>query len=107
MPEISRLWYPWSSVVLQNIVEAVPLAGYRLKLRFEDGAQGVVDVSKCVHFTGVFAPLSDPGEFAAVQVNRELGTVCWPSGSDLDPDELFLLVTGAPVPALESVKGNS
>lgn len=90
--------------MLQDIVEAVPLADYRLKLRFEDGKTGVVDVSQCIRFTGVFAPLSDHAQFAAVQVNQELGTVCWPCGADLDPDVLYALVTGASVPSLEKVR---
>ena len=38
--------------MLQDIVEAVPLEDNRLKLRFEDGKTGVVDVSRCVSFTG-------------------------------------------------------
>ena len=86
--------------MLQDIVEAVPLENYLLKLRFEDGAEGVVDVARCVEFTGVFAPLRERTEFAAVQVNVELGTVCWPCGADLDPDVLYALVTGAKVPSL-------
>ena len=86
--------------MLQDIVEAVPLENYLLKLRFEDGAEGVVNVSQCVSFTGVFAPLRERTEFAAVQVNPELGTVCWPCGADLDPDVLYALVTGAKIPSL-------
>ena len=45
--------------MLIDIVEASPLEDYRLKLRFEDGTTGVIDVSNCVSFTGVFAPLRD------------------------------------------------
>ena len=86
--------------MLQDIVEAVPLENFHLKLRFEDGAEGVVDVAQCVSFTGIFAPLRERTEFAAVQVNSELGTVCWPCGADLDPDVLYALVTGAKVPSL-------
>ena len=88
--------------MLQDVVEAVPLEGYRLQLRFEDGKTGVVDVSRCVRFTGVFAALGDRAQFAAVQVNPELGTVCWPCGADLDPDVLYALVTGSDVPSLEN-----
>ena len=87
--------------MLQDIVEAVPLENYLLKLRFEDGVEGVVDVAQCVSFTGVFAPLRTRTEFAAVQVKPELGTVCWPCGADLDPDVLYALVTGAKIPSLE------
>jgi len=88
--------------MLQDVVEAIPLDGYRLKLRFEDGAAGTVDVGSCVSFTGVFAPLRDQAQFAAVQVNPELGTVSWPCGADLDPDVLYALVTGTPIPSLET-----
>jgi Protein of unknown function (DUF2442) len=91
--------------MLQDVVEALPLMGYRLKLRFEDGAEGIVDVSKCVNFTGVFEPLRDPNEFDRVRVDPELGTVCWPCGADLDPDVLYALVTRAPVPELERTVG--
>jgi hypothetical protein len=87
--------------MLQDIVEAVPLEGFWLKLRFEDGTTGRVDMSRCVSFTGVFALLLDRKEFAAVQVNPELGTVCWPCGADLDPDVLYALVIGAPVPSFD------
>src|ERR1700681_4763806 len=87
--------------MLQDIVEAIPLDGYRLTLRFEDGTTGIVDMSRCVSFTGVFAPLRDRAEFAAAYVNPELGTVCWPCGADLDPDVLYALVTGAKIPSLE------
>jgi hypothetical protein len=88
--------------MMQDIVEAVPLDDYCLKLRFEDGTTGTVDVSRCVSFTGVFAALRDPAQFSAVQVNSELGTVCWPCGADLDPDVLYALVTGAPVPSFDN-----
>jgi hypothetical protein len=87
--------------VLKDIVEAEPLEGHRLKLRFEDGATGVVDVSRCVTLSGVFAALRDPTEFAKVNVNAELGTVCWPCGADLDPDVLYAIVTGTPMPSFE------
>jgi len=83
--------------MMQDIVAAVPLENFRLKLRFEDGVEGVVDVAQCVAFSGVFAPLRDPAQFAAVRVNSELGTVCWPGGADLDPDVLYGLITGVPV----------
>jgi hypothetical protein len=87
--------------MLQDIEEAVPLDGYCLKLRFEDGTSGVVDVVQCVQFTGVFAPLLDEAEFAAVRVNAELGTACWPCGADLDPDVLYALIRGTPMPTFD------
>src|SRR5713101_2214711 len=89
-------------LMFPDITEAKPLDGHKLKLRFEDGVTGIVDVRQCTKFTGVFAPLLDRGQFDAVSVNPELGTVCWPCGADLDPDVLYAWVKGEPVPDLRS-----
>ena len=88
--------------MLKDIVAVQPLEQYRLQLRFEDGAEGIVDVRQLVPLSGVFAFLSDPKEFASVQVNAELGTIFWPCGADLDPDVLYALVTGQPIPNYEA-----
>ncbi len=88
----------WSNAMLKDIVEVRPLDGYRLFLRFEDGAEGEVDLAKMIRFEGVFAPLMDRGKFLQVRVNEELGTICWPNGADLDPDVLYSAVTGEPIP---------
>lgn len=86
------------SVMLKDIVEARPSGGYRLFVRFEDGVQGEVDLETIIQFEGVFASLKDRTEFARVSVNQELGTVCWPSGADLDPDVLYAIITNSPIP---------
>ncbi len=88
--------------MLKDIIAVKPLEHYRLKLRFEDGAEGVIDVQQLVSFSGVFAPLSNPAEFASVQVHPELGTICWPCGADLDPDVLYSRITGQRLPNYES-----
>jgi len=87
--------------MLIDVVEVRPLDDWKLFLRFEDGVEGVVDVSKRVSFEGVFAPLQDRREFARVTVNREIGTVVWPCGADLDPDVLYSIVSGQPLPAFD------
>jgi hypothetical protein len=85
-------------IMLKDIVEAKVLEGYKVYLRFEDGADGVVDLGSVIRFEGVFAPLRDAGEFARMTVNQELGTICWPGGMDLDPDVLYAHATGQPIP---------
>lgn len=80
--------------MLKDIVAAEPLGGHRLKLRFEDGVEGELDVGRLIAFDGVFAPLEDPAEFARVKVDPDLGTVVWPNGADLDPYVLYAEVTG-------------
>lgn len=83
--------------MLHDIVEVRPLEKYRLKLRFDDGVEGIVDVGARVPFDGVFAPLEDPEYFRLVRVDAELGTVVWPNGADLDPIVLYRLVRGEAV----------
>jgi hypothetical protein len=85
--------------MLKDIVEVQPLDGYRLRVRFEDGVKGVVDVTRLVPFTGVFAALRDRSQFAAVRVHPEVGTIYWPGGADLDPDLLYAHITAQPLPA--------
>jgi hypothetical protein len=75
-----------------------------LRLRFEDGAEGVVDVSELVEFRGVFAPLEDRDYFAQVSVNPDIGTICWPSGADLDPDVLYAAITGEAIVVPEPIR---
>jgi len=88
--------------MLTDITEVRPLDDYRLEICFEDGVHGSVDVARLVRFEGVFAPLKSRDEFQKVRVNPELGTVYWPCGADLDPDVLYALVTGKPIPAFEA-----
>ena len=89
--------------MLVDIVEARAVGGHRLYLRFEDGAEGEVDLSKLVEFEGVFAPLKEPAEVAKVRVDPEIGTVCWPNGADLDPDVLYSTLTGEAIELRETV----
>jgi len=84
--------------LLREITNVQPLNDRRLQLRFDDGTEGIVDVAKCVSFTGVFAPLADRAEFSRATVNTELGTVVWPCGADLDPDVLHAQITGVSLP---------
>lgn len=84
--------------MLKDITEVRHLGGHRLLLRFEDGVQGEVDLASRISFDGVFRPLRDVQYFAKVSVNRDIGTVVWPNGADLDPDVLYSLVKGQALP---------
>jgi hypothetical protein len=81
----------------EDIVEARPAREYKLYLRFEDGGEGEINLSKLIQFRGVLEPLGDVREFAKVRVDAEHGTVSWPNGADLDPDVLYSLLTGKPI----------
>lgn len=84
--------------MLKDIVAVQPLEGYKVYLRFEDEVEGVVDVSQLIEFSGIFAPLQELSYFTQVQVNPEIGTIVWPNEADLDPDVLYAIITGQPIP---------
>jgi hypothetical protein len=90
--------------MLTDVIEVRPLDDYRLHVRFEDGVEGVVDLAEIVSFTGVFEPLEDRSYFVQVYVDPDVGTVCWPNGADVDPDVLYALVSGEPVPSFEAAE---
>jgi hypothetical protein len=71
-----------------RIVDAKPLKGYRLAIRFADGLAGEVNVSRWVG-KGVFKAWKKPGIFEKAYVDIEAGTVCWPGDLDLAPDALY------------------
>ena len=76
-------------LMLKDINFATALEGHRLRIRYEDGIEGVIDLGAIISFRGIFAPLKDPSYFSQVRVDPELGTVSWPNGADLDPDVLY------------------
>jgi hypothetical protein len=74
-------------------VEALP--DYRLSVRFLDGLEGIVDMSRLIFSAeaGVFAVLSDAALFG--QVYLEYGAVTWPGEIDLAPDAMYSEIAGA------------
>ncbi|MBI5543349.1 MAG: DUF2442 domain-containing protein [Deltaproteobacteria bacterium] len=73
---------------MHRILEAKPLSEFRVWIRFENGAEGEVNLSELVG-EGVFAAWNDPDFFAKVAVDPETHTLAWPGGIDLCPDALF------------------
>ncbi len=71
--------------MIVDVTRVEVLEPYRLRLEFDDGTAGEVDISELVSFDGVFEPLRDPDAFRQVRVDAELGTIVWPNGADLDP----------------------
>ncbi len=61
-----------------------PLDGYRLELKFNNGAR------EC-------SRLEDVAFFQQVRLGMEAGTIEWPNGVDLCPDVLYSRVTGIPI----------
>lgn len=76
---------------LVHVTSVESLGDHRLRLTFEDGAEGELDLSSW-EWRGVFEPLEDPSYFALVTLDEELGTIVWPNGADIAPETLHTWV---------------
>lgn len=79
---------------MQDVVEARYVNRYSIWLRFEDGAQGEIDLSAEL-YGEVFEPLKDQAYFAKFTVNPETGTIEWPNRADFAPEFLYEKVMAA------------
>jgi hypothetical protein len=70
-----------------HVLRLRPLEGYRLRVRFTDGSEGVHDFAALVNEPGpMLEPLRDPAYFARVFL--EFGAPTWPNGFDIAPEWL-------------------
>jgi hypothetical protein len=72
---------------MERVVKVKALEGFRLKVEFSDGTQGVVELKDRL-FGPVFEPLRDAKLFAQVTID-DFGAIAWPGGADLAPDALY------------------
>lgn len=70
-----------------RLAAAEYVAGHTVRLRFDDGLEGEVDLSDELHGP-VFEPLRDIRFFRQVQLHPELRTLVWPNGADFAPEFL-------------------
>ena len=94
-------------MVRPTAVRALP--GCRIWLRYADGTEGEVDLSRLVG-RGVFAAWADTAFFASVRLDAS-GAIAWGEDIDLCPDARYLVLTGkAPedlFPNLKTVSGDA
>ena len=78
---------------MKHITSVQPLPNHKLKLRYDDGVEGVVDLSAEVG-KRVFTAWRDTKHFESVQIEEGGRAVVWPGDIDLCADALYLEVTG-------------
>jgi len=72
---------------IRKVVDAKPLEGFRVAIRFDDGKSMTVDLEPLLHGP-IFADLrSNAGIFRAFTIDG--GTLTWPNGADIDPLVLY------------------
>ena len=70
------------------VTEATYFGGYKLKIRFDNGENKVVDLQP--HIDGpIFEPLKDLDFFKSFYVNYDIDTIVWPNNADFSPDFLY------------------
>ena len=74
--------------MIPHVKEAKYLHDYVIWLRFNDGAEGVVDLKEEL-YGEVFEPLKDIDRFRSFRVDPDIETVVWDSGADLAPEFLY------------------
>jgi len=77
--------------MILHIIDAKHLQDYQIWLKFNDGAEGAVDLSKELWGT-MFEPLKNLDLFCQVKLDTELDTIVWPNGADLAPEFLHELL---------------
>jgi len=82
-------------VLPPSLIEAVPLDGYDVHLRFADGLEGSVDLSYLMGRGEVFEPLRDLGFFRRLAIDETESTIAWPNEADIAPETLYDLVQRA------------
>ena len=83
--------------MILHVIEATYERDYVVRVKFNDGAEGLVDLASELHGE-MFEPLKDPEKFKAFRVDPELDTIVWENGADLAPEFLHdrLLVPAEP-----------
>jgi hypothetical protein len=74
--------------MMLHVKEAKYLHDYAIWLRFNDGAEGVVDL-KDELYGEVFEPLKNIDRFKSFRVDPDLETIVWDNGADLAPEFLY------------------
>lgn len=75
-----------------KLVEVKAKPNYRLWLRYEDGANGELDLSNLVG-QGVFSYWNDPKNFEEVYIG-DCGQISWSDELDICPDSAYMDITG-------------
>ena len=79
--------------MILHTTEVTPLPEYRLAVRFNNGENGIIDLS--AELTGeMFEPLRNPELFATAYQHPLMRTVAWANGADLAPEFLLDLLHG-------------
>jgi hypothetical protein len=78
--------------LIPNIKYATALSGYKLKVEFEDGVNGIIDLSKWKG-KGVFEYWNNEDNFKLFKITADK-KIEWGEEIDMDPDAFYLKLVG-------------
>lgn len=73
--------------MILHVKEAKYLHDYVIRIRFNDGLEGEVDLANELNGE-VFKPLKDKKKFKSFKVDPILQTIVWQNGADIAPEFL-------------------
>ncbi len=76
--------------MILHVTEAKYFQGHKVKLVFNNGREGVADLSGSLDGP-IFERLKDEQYFAQLKLDHELDTISWPNGADVAPEYLYFL----------------
>jgi hypothetical protein len=82
----------YTEIEMFKPVAVQPLPDHKLRLWYEDGIEGIVDLSHLAG-QGVFALWNDPESFQNVSIGPS-GQIRWSEEVELCPDALYLEISG-------------
>ncbi len=82
-----------------DLIEADYVKDFKIKLVFEDGTAGLVDLEKITEKGGVFTELKDQNKFKLFFIHKELKVLTWDNEIDIAPETLYKLTVGKKVSA--------
>jgi hypothetical protein len=88
---VSSRWAKKGTIML-HITNAEYVGNYQVRVKFNDGREGVADLQTMVFDEkpgSVLAPLRDPAVFG--QFALQHGTLCWPGEVDVAPEYIYFL----------------
>ncbi len=82
---------------MKRPVRIEALSGFRFRVAYPDGVEGVIDLSADVG-RGVFTPLADEAFFRTVHIGQ-FGQIAWSEDIEICPDAAYQEIVHSTVPA--------
>ncbi|OGJ89367.1 MAG: hypothetical protein A2487_20365 [Candidatus Raymondbacteria bacterium RifOxyC12_full_50_8] len=83
---------------MYDLLSARYVSGRKIKLTFENGKSGIVDLAGYAKKGGVFSKFKETAYFKSFSIHPELKVLTWPGDVDIAPETLYHNATGEPFP---------